>query len=102
MKGKYSTETALVLLRKKAQALKEAGETRCPRRGDFSEEEVVAIKAFLGPWPRALEQAGLKPVSHPEREIRRQERRILARRKTTAAKIAARRAKEAAEPSPSS
>lgn len=102
MKGKYSTETALVLLRKKAQALKEVGETRYPRRGDFSEEEVVAIKAFLGPWPRALEQAGLKPVSHPEREIRRQERRILAKRKTTAAKIAARRAKEAAEQSPSS
>ena len=72
MKGKYSTETAIALLREKAQALKEAGETRCPCRGDFSEEEVVAIKAFLGPWPRALEQAGLKPVSHPEREIRRQ------------------------------
>ena len=102
MKGKYSTEAALALLREKAQALQAMGETRCPCRGDFSEEEVVAIKAFLGPWPRALEQAGLKPVSHPEREIRRQERRILAKRKTTAAKIAARKEKEAAEQSPSS
>ena len=60
MKGKYSTEAALALLREKARALQAAGETRCPRRGDFSEEEVVAIKAFLGPWPRALEQAGLE------------------------------------------
>ena len=102
MKGKYSRETALALLRETAQALEALGETRCPCRGDFSEEEVVAIKAFLGPWPRALEQAGLKPVSHPEREIRRQERRILAKRKTTAAKIAARKEKEAAEQSPSS
>ena len=61
----------------------------------------MAVKAFLGPWPRALEQAGLKPVSHSEREIRRQERRILAKRKTTAAKIAARRAKDAPDESPS-
>ena len=41
MKGKYSTEAALALLREKAQALKEAGEARCPCRGDFSEEEVA-------------------------------------------------------------
>ena len=102
MKGKYSREAALSLLRDKAAFLRSAGETRCPQRSDFSEEEVVAIKAFLGPWPRALEQAGLKPVSHPEREIRRQERRILAKRKTTAAKIAARKAPKASEQSPTS
>ena len=33
---------------------------RYPKRADFSEQEVVAIKAFLGPWPRALEKAGVK------------------------------------------
>lgn len=65
-----------------------AGETRCPCRSDFSDEEVVAIKAFLGPWPRALEQAGLKAVSHPEREKRRRERRIEAKRRATDAKKA--------------
>ncbi|MBE6850668.1 MAG: hypothetical protein E7504_02860 [Ruminococcus sp.] len=37
------------------------GEMRYPKRADFSEREVVAIKAFLGPWPRALEAAGVKP-----------------------------------------
>lgn len=99
MKGKYSREAAIALLRDKAQALRAAGEERRPCRGDFSEEEVVAVKAFLGPWPRALEQAGLKPVSHPEREARRQERRILAKRRATAAKVAARSAKRAAEQS---
>ncbi len=99
MKGKYSREAAIALLRDKAQALRAAGEKRCPCRGDFSEEEVVAVKAFLGPWPRALEQAGLKPVSYPEREARRQERRILAKRRATVAKVAARGAKKAAEQS---
>ena len=98
MKEKYTRQTALLLLKDKAQKLEAAGETRRPCRSDFAEEEVVAIKAFLGPWPRALEQAGLKPVSHPERETKRQERRILAKRKTTMAKIAARQvAKETSE-----
>ena len=98
MKGKYSKETAISLLRDKAAFLSSMGETRCPQRCDFSEEEVVAVKAFLGPWPRALEQAGLKPVSHPEREIKRQERRRLAKRKTTAARLAAKAAHGAAAP----
>ena len=29
-------------------------------RADFSNEEIIAVKAFLGPWPRALEAAGLR------------------------------------------
>lgn len=89
MKGKYSKESALTLLTQRQTLLREAGEMRCPCRSDFSDEEVVAIKAFLGPWPRALEEAGLKPVSHPEREKRRKERRIQAKRRATAAKKAA-------------
>lgn len=33
---------------------------RLPKKADFSEEEVCFIKQKLGPWPRALETAGLK------------------------------------------
>ena len=31
-----------------------------PKKSDFSPEEVNLIKQKLGPWPRALEEAGLK------------------------------------------
>ena len=43
------------LLRQKS---KELG--RIPRKDDFDEPTRSRIKAFLGPWPRALEAAGLK------------------------------------------
>ena len=43
------------LLRQKE---KELGRT--PRKDDFDEPTRSRIKAFLGPWPRALEAAGLK------------------------------------------
>ena len=43
------------LLRQKE---KELG--RLPRKDDFDEATRSRIKAFLGPWPRALEAAGLK------------------------------------------
>ena len=36
---------------------------RLPTKGDFDEKTRVRIKAALGPWPRALETAGVKPVS---------------------------------------
>lgn len=50
-KKNYAAE----LLRQKA---KEVG--RIPKKDDFDEVSVSRIKAFLGPWPRALEYAGLK------------------------------------------
>jgi len=31
-----------------------------PRKADFDDATRARIKAFLGPWPRALETAGLK------------------------------------------
>lgn len=31
-----------------------------PRKSDFDDATRSRIKAFLGPWPRALEAAGLK------------------------------------------
>lgn len=33
---------------------------RPPLKADFDEVNRSRIKAFLGPWPRALEAAGLK------------------------------------------
>ena len=42
------------------QKNKELG--RLPRKDDFDEPARSRIKAFLGPWPRALEAAGLKEV----------------------------------------
>ena len=41
---------------------------RIPKKEDFPEAERSRIKAFLGPWPRALEAAGLKK---PKTSIRR-------------------------------
>ena len=34
---------------------------RLPTKKDFDDVTCAQIKAFLGPWPRALEAAGLKP-----------------------------------------
>ena len=34
---------------------------RLPNKKDFDEVTCSRIKAFLGPWPRALESAGIKP-----------------------------------------
>ena len=58
MEGK---EKAKHLLTDMAKKLSDAGEDRYPKRSDFADDEVVLIKAHLGPWPRALEAAGLKP-----------------------------------------
>ncbi len=35
---------------------------RTPKKDDFDVVTLSRIKAFLGPWPRALEAAGLKPI----------------------------------------
>jgi len=53
---KYTREDAVLLLKAKYLEL-----GRYPKRSDFSETQVVAIKAHLGPWPRALEAAEIKP-----------------------------------------
>ena len=46
---------AIMQLRQKAAEL-----GRPPHKDDFDEVTRARIKAFLGPWPRALEAAGLK------------------------------------------
>ena len=58
---KYTREDCILLMNEKYAELKETGLSRYPQRSDFDAREVVAIKALLGPWPRALEAAGIKP-----------------------------------------
>lgn len=43
--------------------MKQVEINRLPKKGDFEPYEISFIKSMLGPWPRALEAAGLKPVS---------------------------------------
>ena len=75
-KRKYTREDATELLKSKKTELSALGEERFPRRGDFSDAEVEAIKSHLGPWPRALEAAGLKePRSFDRIEKNREKRR---------------------------
>ncbi len=40
---------------------KHAALGRLPTKKDFDSASCAQIKAYLGPWPRALESAGLKP-----------------------------------------
>ena len=45
---------------------------RLPQKDDFDEPTRSRIKAFLGPWPRALEAAGLKePKMLPPKSSKR-------------------------------
>ena len=43
---------------------------RLPKKDDFDEKARARIKAQLGPWPRALEAAGLKPPPEKKRPQR--------------------------------
>ena len=46
---------------------------RLPTKKDFDNASCSRIKAYLGPWPRALEAAGLKPprnVKHSEEFVK--------------------------------
>ena len=77
---KITRSRALELLKEKQEELNRLGEARYPKRSDFSDAEVVAIKAFLGPWPRALEAAGIKAPRDDDRKERNKEKRIAAKR----------------------
>lgn len=55
-------ECCIALLCDKYAALRANGLERYPQKNDFTNEEVADIKARLGPWPRALEAAGIKPL----------------------------------------
>ena len=94
-KHRLSAEDCLLLLRTKAGAISAAGEDRYPKRSDFTPEEVCAVKAFFGPWGRALEAAGLKPPRASDRADKNREKRIRAKRNRREAK---KRKKEVEKP----
>ena len=72
-------EKCLELLKTKYEETSK--KNRYPKKDDFSPREAMAIKAFLGPWPRALELAGIKPLSENTSGHKTKERRILSKRK---------------------
>lgn len=87
MAGKpYKKEDCVRLLIAKREELLERGIDRLPQRADFENAELVAIKAFLGPWPRALETAGLKEPRSGDRLERNREKRRRARRRARKAR----------------
>lgn len=76
--SEYTREECIELLLNK---YRETGEGEIyPKRSDFSEREVVAIKACFGPWPRALEAAGIKPPRDGDRKEKNREKRARAKR----------------------
>ena len=82
---KLTKEDSIVLLQEKYELLKSQGLERYPQRSDFEDREVVAIKAFLGPWPRALEAAGIKPPRDDDRAQKTKDKRIRAKQNRIAA-----------------
>ena len=79
-KGDYyileNKDEAIRLLTEKAAEIK-----RLPKKQDFEVGLVGAIKAQLGPWPRALEKAGLKKIgqTYSAKKLRRQEKKKLSK-----------------------
>lgn len=82
----YKREDCVRLLLSKREELLARGLDRLPQRSDFENEEVVAIKAFLGPWPRALEKAGLKEPRDDDRAEKNREKRRRSRRRAREAR----------------
>ena len=70
---------------------------RLPRKDDFDEPTRSRIKAFLGPWPRALEAAGLKePRTVTEKSAKRKKAAAKSKNQAISAhqKLERRRAKQ--------
>lgn len=84
--AKNGASDAIALLQSMQVKLHSRGLNRLPQRSDFTEAEIVQIKAHLGAFPRALEAAGLKPRD-PAAAERKQAKRIAQKRRRTAAKI---------------
>ena len=81
MNDKPTREACIKLLVSKREELKNAGEVRLPKRSDFSDTEVMYIKSFFGPWPRALEAAGLKEPRGEDRKLLNVQKRARAKRR---------------------
>lgn len=76
--SEYTRDECINLLLNKYREMGEG--SVYPKRSDFSEREVVAIKACFGPWPRALEAAGIKPQRDGDRKEKNREKRARAKR----------------------
>lgn len=59
---------------------------RVPQREDFPNETMCRIKNMLGPWPRALETAGLKQFHRAEQVQKTTEKRVRGKRRRTSKK----------------
>lgn len=64
----HSRDACIALLKEKYSVL-----GRLPQKSDFTEAETAMIKSLLGPWPRALEKAGVKEVSEKRQETLQKE-----------------------------
>ena len=69
-------------------------ENRLPKKSDFSVEDVNRIKGYFGPWPWALEEAGLKESKKEERKLKNAERHLRSRERRKEAKSKANAKKE--------
>lgn len=69
MNSEEKKRHAAELLRQKGSVL-----GRQPKKDDFDEVTRSKIKAFLGPWPRALEAAGLKEPRAPRKKHKTKKR----------------------------
>ena len=81
----FSKDSCIRLLQERQQTI---GTNRYVKRDDFSDEEVAAIKSFFGPWPRALEQAGIKQERDISRLEMNRDKRARARKRRQEAKKA--------------
>lgn len=68
--NRVSKEEYICRMRRKAEEL-----GRLPKKSDFDVETVNGIKSFFGPWPRALEAAGIKEPNLLRIEKKREKRR---------------------------
>ena len=54
-------------------------EKRLPKKSDFSQDDVNRIKGLFGPWPWALEAAGLKESKQEARKEKNREKHLRSR-----------------------
>ncbi|MBQ7595367.1 MAG: hypothetical protein IJU45_01745 [Clostridia bacterium] len=73
MNNDFSRDDYIEMLRRVSEK-----ENRYPKKSDFSEHDVARIKSLFGPWPRALEAAGL---IESKDEKRAEKRRLKKERK---------------------
>lgn len=91
-KNALTKSDCLDLIREKAAELEKSREHRLPKRSDFSDLEVMMIKSYFGPFPRALEAAGVKQKRQGV-EQKRLEKRIRAKRNKLKYKLEKKQAK---------